>query len=238
MLALGPRVAVAVAFLLVLSACASVSDNDSVEAVSTTTSGPDSIDAEGVFGDTPSGDGTLDCLDGQIIRAVDIETAGSSERAVIVDALAQWTSQGAVLVVLPSRGLWSAVLDGSDVAIALAELNGDGTWVVQDVQTCGEPETGPAEIDGELDCASDSSWGMMGAIDPTIPGVATSEEAVRSSLEWYADRYGGEIVLIGDGVGALVVDQREQVVARAIEVAAGGWVVTTLLGCDGFDFVR
>jgi hypothetical protein len=238
MLALIPRITVGIVFLLVVSACASVSDNDSIESVSTTTSDPDTIDAEDVFGSAPSGDGTLDCPDGQIIRTVDIETSGNTERAVTIDALAQWTSQGALLLDLPSQGLWSAVLDGSDVAIALAELNGDGTWVVQDVQTCGEPETGPAGIDGELDCANESSWVMTGTIDPTLPGVATAEEAVSSSLDWYAERYGGEIVIVSEGVGSLVVDRREQVVARAVEVSAGGWVVTTVLGCDGFEWVR
>lgn len=234
MFVLARRMTVAAAFFLVGSACASVTNSEST----TMPSAPDTVDAQGVFGSVSDADGLLDCPEGQIVRAVDIETTGDSERAVAVEALEQWTLQGAVLHDLPSEKLWSAVLDGRDVALAFPELDGDGTWVVHDVQACGEPDSGPAGFDGDLDCANDSSWAMTGTPDLTFVGTTTAEEAVRSSLEWYADRYGGEIVMTSGGGGALVVDQREQVIARSSELPAGGWGVTAVLGCDGYEFVR
>jgi len=238
MLTLVPRVTLVVVFLLVASACASVSEGESVESRSIATTTSPTIDAVDALGRALPGDGTLDCPEGQIVRGGGIDVSAGTEVLVVAKALEQWTSEGAIVVDLSPEEFWSAVLDGSDVAIALPELNGDGTWVVHDVQTCGEPKTGPAGIDGELDCASESSWAMQGSIDPTKPGLPGAEEAVRSSLDWYAERYGGEIVIVSEGVASLVVDQREQVVARAVEVSAGGWVVTTLLGCNGFEFVR
>ncbi len=92
------------------------------------------------------------------------------------------------------------------MAIAYAEIDGTGTWVVHDVRTCGEPETGPAAIDGGLDCASESRWNIELTLDPTIPGLPKAAEAIRSALEPYVDRHGGEIVLIGDSTGSLVVE--------------------------------
>ncbi|MFV2000733.1 MAG: hypothetical protein ACC654_10265, partial [Acidimicrobiia bacterium] len=208
MVALVPRVAVTVVFLFVVSACASVGDRDSprsgsTTATTTTPTATPSIDATEVFGSAPGGDGILDCAPGQVVRAADVDVSAATRILVAAQALEEWTTRGAILWDLPSLELWSAVLDGEDVAIAFPELNGDGTWVVHDVQTCGEPESGPAGIDGELDCATDSSWVMQGSIDPTIPGLPSAEEAVRSSLDWYAERYGGDIVVVSDGVGSL-----------------------------------
>ena len=149
-------------------------------------------------------------------------------------ALARWTDDGGVIIELPPDESWLVVLDGRDAAIAYPELEGTGAWVVHDVRTCGEPETGPAAIDGELDCANESRWSIQASLDPTIPGFPSAEEAVRSSLEPYAQRHGGEIILVEDQIGSLVVQQREQVIAHSIEAPAGGWAVTTLAGCEGF----
>ncbi len=183
-----------------------------------------------------SGDGVLDCLDGQVVRSVEIDVSTDGELAVVAAALAQWTDEGGSLLELPSDESWSVVLDGRDVAIAYPEIDGTGSWVVHDVRTCGEPMTGPAAIDGEPDCANESRWSIQATLEPTIPGLPSADEALRSALEPYAQRHGGEIVLIQDEIGSLVVQQREQVIALASEVPAGGWAVATLAGCDGFDW--
>ena len=150
-------------------------------------------------------------------------------------ALAQWASQGAAVVALPADESWSAVLDARDVAIAYPEQNGDGRWTVHAVSTCGPPQTGPAPLDGNLDCANDSSWGEQGATIGDTPGMPTADEAVQSALQTFLDRHGGEIIVISEGVGSLVLDDREQVVAIASEVDAGGWIVFTISGCQGFQ---
>jgi hypothetical protein len=43
------------------------------------------------------------------------------------------------------------------------------------------------------------------------------------------------VTVIGEGLGSLVVDGREVVVAIASEAPAGGWLVLTLTGCGGFE---
>ena len=183
-----------------------------------------------------SGDGVLDCGDGQVVRVVDTAVSDTSETDVVRVALAEWTAGGGDTVAVPSLELWTVVIDGRDVAVAYPEINGDGTWTVHDVRTCGEPDTGPSTIDGEIDCATEFGWTIQGSIDPNIPGEASSpEEAIRATLERYAGRHGGDIALVGMTVGSLVVQQREVVVARATEVPAGGWVTITIVGCEGFE---
>ena len=195
------------------------------------------IDASGIdaSGIDASGDGRLDCDDGQIAQGAGIEVFAATEEEVAALALERWTSAGAALVALPPDESWSAVIDGRDVAIAYPERNGDGRWTVHAVSTCGPPKTGPAPIDGQLDCANDAGWGQTGSIDPTVPGLPTADEAVLAIIEPFADRHGGELVVIGEGVTSLVVDGREQVVVTAVEVDAGGWVVTSVSGCQGFE---
>ncbi len=181
------------------------------------------------------GDGVLDCEDGQVVRGVGISVSAESEQAAVAEALGQWTSQSAVAVAFPQNELWSASREGRDVAIAVPEVDGSGLWVVHDVQTCGAPDEGAAAIDGELDCASETRWSVQGSIDPSVPGLATGGEAVRTALAQYVQNHGGEVRLVGDQIGSLVVEQRERVIAIAIEVAAGGWAVSTVVGCDGFN---
>ena len=207
------RVTAVMVFLIFLAACVSGTDG----------------------GSFVSGDGVLDCLDGQVVRSVEIDVSAEGELAVVAAALAQWTDEGGSLLELPSDESWSVVLDGRDVAIAYPEIDGTGSWVVHDVRTCGEPIAGPAATDGELDCADESRWSIQATLDLTIPGLPSADEALRSALEPYAQRHGGEIVLIRDEIASLVVQQREQVIALASEVPAGGWAVATLAGCDGFD---
>ncbi|MCL1595742.1 MAG: hypothetical protein M3132_15470 [Actinomycetia bacterium] len=209
----------AVAAMLVLGACTSAS--------ATHTSESQTI---------RPGDGVLDCDDNQVVRALDISVSDTSEADVIRQAVTQWTDLGGVAEAVPSLELWTVVIDGRNVAVAYPEINGDNTWTVHDVQTCGEPDTGPAAIDGDSDCTTEFWWTVQGSIDPNTPGEASSpEEALRTTLNRYAGRHGGDIVLVDLTVGSLVVQQREVVVARATEVPAGGWVTITIVGCESFE---
>ena len=180
-------------------------------------------------------DGILDCAQGQVTRSADIEARGATEEEAAEKALAEWKSQGATLVLFPEAEVWSAVMDGRDVAVAVVEQNGDGTWVTHDVSICGEPDTGAAPIDGTLDCANGYRWVMQAGIDPSVPGEPTPEEALRFALEPFQKRYGGEIVFVDEDTASLVVQQRERVTANAVEVPAGGWAVSSVEGCQGYE---
>jgi hypothetical protein len=188
-----------------------------------------------IAGPAASGDGLLDCHEGEVTQGAGIEVFADSEDEAVALALQQWTSTGAVLVALPADESWSAVVDGRDVAIAYPERNGDGRWTVHAVSTCGPPVTGPAPLDGSLDCANDAGWGQQGSIDPTVPGLPTPGDALLSALQPFLDKHGEKYVSIGEGTASIVVDDREQVVAVATEVDAGGWVVTSISGCQGFE---
>ena len=199
---------------------------------------PGALDTQGASAVT--GDGVLDCSDDQVIRDAGIVVSAGSEQDAVAAALAQWTDEGGSIVEVPpdefSPVAWGVVQDGRDVAVIFGGPEGEGDeWVVHDVRTCGELETGPAPIDGELDCATEIEWSMIATLDPTIPGLPSAEEALRSALEPYAQRNGGEIVVIDDSTGSLVVEQREQVVVGSSEVPAGGWAVSSWAGCEGFE---
>ncbi len=181
------------------------------------------------------GDGQLDCEENEVAQGAGIEVFADSEDEVVALALQTWTATGAELVALPPDESWSAVLDGRDVAIAYPERNGDGRWTVHAVSTCGPPVTGPANPDRSLDCANDFSWGESVSIDPTVPGLPTSDAALRSALGPFLDQHGGQYVVVGEGVASLVLEDREQVVAIATEVDAGGWAVLQISGCQGFE---
>lgn len=186
-------------------------------------------------GSSASGDGVLDCGEGQVHRGADIRVSGSTEAEVVEEALAEWVEEGAEIVELASGESWAAVLDGRDVAVAYPEVEGDGGWVVHDVQVCGEPEVEAAPIDGELDCANGSGWVMQAGFDPDVPGDPNPEDAVSDVIQPYHDAHGGEIVYIDDNTASLVVDQREQVVVSASELPAGGWAVSTISGCERYE---
>ena len=124
------------------------------------------------------------------------------------------------------------IMDGRDVAIATPERNGDGSWT-SSVITCGEPEAGPAPIDGVLDCTGGLEWIEQSDGEGSVPGSPIPEDAVRAVLEPYQQSFGGEIVMIDQTTGSLVAAEREQVVARATEVVpAGGWVVDSGASCS------
>lgn len=204
-----------VAGWLLLSSCG----DDSL-----TTAGPD-----------VSGDGRIDCSEGQVTQGAAIEVFADSEDDVVALALEQWTSQGATLVALPSDESWAAVLDGRDVAIAYPERNGNGRWTVHAVSRCGAPRNGAAPVDRRLDCVNDVSWGQQGVVDPTIPGLPTADGALMAALEPFLEQHGGTIVSTDEHHASIVINDREQVWARVIEVEAGGWVATTFAGCEGFE---
>lgn len=178
-----------------------------------------------------SPDGVLDCRRGEIPRATETFANGDGEQQAVEQALIIWLEDGASLANPTEAETWSAVIEGNEIAIAFPEREGDGGWVVTDVHVCGEPESGPAEIDGSIDCPGDTFWTQQAMLDTETPGENTPEEAVRHGLEPYVERNGGEITMIDEDTGSLVVDEREQVVAYASEAPAGGWVATTMTGC-------
>jgi hypothetical protein len=185
--------------------------------------------------ETISGDGTLDCDDGQVVQSVEVGSSASTERGVVEAALAEWDDSGAELVKFPDSESWAAVLDGRDVAVVVPEVNGDGSWFIGDVSVCDDPDVGPADIDGQLDCVNDERWFEQGSSGPDTPGASTPEEAIRESLKRYQERYGGEIVLVAEELGSVVVEGREQVVASASQVPAGGWAVASVSGCGAIN---
>lgn len=181
-----------------------------------------------------SGDGVLDCGEGEVHRGAGIRVSGSTEAEVVDKALAEWVEEGSEIVELAADESWAAVKDGRDVAIAYPEVEGDGSWVAV-MEVCGEPDTGPAPTNGSLDCANEANWSMQASFDPDIPGDPSPEDAVLDVIRPYQDAHGGEIVFIDENTASLLVDDREQVVASAVELPAGGWAVSTVSGCDRYD---
>ena len=178
-----------------------------------------------------SPDGVLDCGRGEIPRAADASGSGDTEQDAVENALITCLEDGASLANPTEAAVWSAVVDGNEVAIGIPERGGDGDWVVADVQVCGEPDTGPARVDGSLDCVGEMVWTEQAMLDTDARGEDTPELAVRLDLDRHRERYGGEVAMIDENTGSLVVDEREQVVAFATEAPAGGWVVATTMGC-------
>lgn len=182
-----------------------------------------------------AGDGVLDCPSGQVARSVDMVVNADTQENAVADALAEWADAGAVLVPLPPDESWAAQIGDRDVALAYPERDGDGTWTVHDVRTCGEPDAGAAPIDGELDCATDEGWSQQAGIAADAIGSETARKALTAALAPHQDRHGGDIEFFGEAGASLVVDSREQVVAIASPLGNGTWVVATLSGCAGFD---
>lgn len=71
---------------------------------------------------------------------------------------------------------------------------------------------------------------MSGDPDPERPA-----QALQASLQPFVDRHDGRIVMVGDVVWSVVLNEREQVISQATEVPAGGWVVSTTEGCAGYE---
>ena len=166
-----------------------------------------------------------------MLRDGGVNVSAAAEDAVVSLALDPLMTSSSELTRVD--GLWAIVVDGREVALALPERNGDGSWVVHDVRVCGAANTLPAAIDGSLDCASDVMWGMQGSPDPSVPGEVSAAEAVNAALETYQTQLGGEIRFQPPSAGTLIIDQREQIVVRASKVPAGGWSVMNAEGCEG-----
>jgi hypothetical protein len=98
---------------------------------------------------------------------------------------------------------------------------------------CGGAEPAPAE--GELDCETELTWSEEGSVPEGTAGLADPGDAVEAYLSPFMENHGGEIVMVDEDLGSLVVDGAEVVVGLATETPAGGWLVLTGLGCDGFD---
>lgn len=76
---------------------------------------------------------------------------------------------------------------------------------------------------------------MTATPEPTAQGTTIASEALEEALEQYLKLHGGEIVFIGERVASLIIDEREQVVARATQLANKTWLVLFVEGCDGFE---
>lgn len=86
-----------------------------------------------------------------------------------------------------------------------------------------------------LDCPTDVTWVEQGSVLEGTVGSPTPEAALEETLAPFVGKLGGEVELLEEGLGSLVVDDREVVVAIAMEAPAGGWLVLTLTGCGGFE---
>jgi hypothetical protein len=98
---------------------------------------------------------------------------------------------------------------------------------------CGGAD--PAPADGDLDCETELTWSERGSVPEGTKGLADPGDAVEAYLSPFLENHDGTIAMIGETEGSLVVDGAEVVVGRASGAPAGGWLVLTGVGCDGFD---
>ena len=89
--------------------------------------------------------------------------------------------------------------------------------------------------DGVLDCGDDSEWTEQGTVPEDTVGLGSEQAAVEAYLTPFMEQHGGEIVTVDLNTGSLVIEDREVVTGSANEMPAGGWLVLTGSGCDGFD---
>ena len=89
--------------------------------------------------------------------------------------------------------------------------------------------------DGQLDCVDDSEWTEQGQVPEGTVGLDSQKAAAEAYLTPFMEQHGGEIVMVDLTTGSLVLDSREVVWGSAHEMPAGGWLVLTGVGCDGFD---
>lgn len=100
------------------------------------------------------------------------------------------------------------------------------------IVSCGSDR--PA-ADGELDCQTELTWTEEGSVPEGTAGLAVAADAVDAYLEPFMENHGGEIVMVGDQQGSLVVNGAEVVGGIASGMSGGGFLVLTGFGCDGFD---
>lgn len=97
-----------------------------------------------------------------------------------------------------------------------------------------EPEVVADSPDGSLDCDNETTFTQQGIVLPDTRGESTPERALRGFLEQWIPRFRGEIAIVREKVGSLVVGGRERVVAKATSAPAGGWIVLTTHYCEGY----
>ncbi len=90
-------------------------------------------------------------------------------------------------------------------------------------------------VDGELDCPAGGTWSVQASLAPDARGTPVPEDEIDSYLAAWTDGFGGDVSHIREGVGTLVIDGSEVVLAAAVEAPAGGWIVVTTVGCPGFE---
>ena len=102
-----------------------------------------------------------------------------------------------------------------------------------------EINQGVAAIDGELDCDFDSgSWGVQAGFDDTIPGAPDPIREIEDVLRPYQEEYSlGDVEHIQDGVGSLVSERGEVVLAQLGQTTQGGWVLSSLSGCNEYEHI-
>ncbi len=90
-----------------------------------------------------------------------------------------------------------------------------------------------ARVDHQVDCLDADGWSFEGALDADAAGeAATPEEALKSyAVRLVVDDLGVSLEVDG-ATGSLISAGRELVVMSAVEAPAGGWVVTTAVGCS------
>lgn len=102
-------------------------------------------------------------------------------------------------------------------------------------ESAGSSTSEAATGDGEPDCGDGEPWIAEPGIDLDAAGAPTAEEALRPFLEQWQELFGGEVVMVGDGVGALTLDGSEVVVAYTVETNGGGFAVNGSTGCDSYE---
>jgi hypothetical protein len=89
--------------------------------------------------------------------------------------------------------------------------------------------------DGDLDCETELTWTEEGSVPEGTAGLAEAADAVDAYLEPFMENHGGEIVMVDDARGSLLLNRDEVVVGHATEMSNGGFLVLTGAGCEGFD---
>jgi hypothetical protein len=180
-------------------------------------------------------DAILDCADGDVLRDAGVRVSGPTEDDVVAQALAAWPGSPPIQLTDGfGKNRWVVVENKRAIAVATPEMNGDGTWVVHDVEACGAPKASPATIDGTIDCTSDRIYFETASFAPDAKSEPDARVAIAAALKPFNERYGGEIVYPNTDTGSLVVGGREQVVARVSVAPAGGYLVGGIEHCEGF----
>lgn len=89
--------------------------------------------------------------------------------------------------------------------------------------------------DGELDCDPATVWAEEGSVPEGTAGLGGASEALDAYLEPFMENHGGEIVMVTDLQGSLVVEDSEVVIGTASELPDGGFLVLAGAGCEGID---